>query len=728
MEIAVIILSFLLIMALCALAATIYEISYKLKRQNEHIDKIITGFFDYRMVWNDDLSRIEFSESLTQLLAGCGIKAGADYLHSVFGSGGGVTMCVNALKKSGVSSEYTTVDGSTGIILWKSSCIAIKNKKNLIFSFGRDVSDEIVSKNVVDRIKNEFIDEFSYIDTAVSNAQAGVCAIVREGDLAYIHTTPKMLSLLGFAGAPEISLEQLYLLMKKEEVLEAQRNFDCFIKGESNSINISVQIKTVSGVYHSFLIECSLNENASDYRRLRTGMIFDTTVCGVYKAAMLDDEHREPVTGLLNRAGFMKNGQEFLNSLKEKKERAILICIQVERMRKISILFGANASETLTKLYAEALVKLAPPDSVIGKVGAEDFALLFRCDSRKVADKLMKEIKIIVESFCNGETLPVVLKEQSSFLSGACFSDESDDITSLYNKASVTLFSGAKFSAGSCYYDKNIEKKLYGRDFVEREIGSALKMGELELYYQPKIGVKSGVIEGAEALMRWNHKTRGLIMPSEFIQVAEEMGIITKLDEWGMLQACIQNKIWQEKGYAKIKLSVNMSQAQLYQTDVVSSVKNALEESGADASCLEVELTETMAMIDIDRTISILNQLKKLGVSISMDDFGTGYSSLSSLKILPIDLLKIDRSLVYDIETNKTARCITKAIMDLGKAMNLTLLAEGVENEEQRSILEDMGCDLIQGFLYSKPQPAAMVEKLFLIPEFERRNSLRSAK
>ena len=219
--------------------------------------------------------------------------------------------------------------------------------------------------------------------------------------------------------------------------------------------------------------------------------------------------------------------------------------------------------------------------------------------------------------------------------------------------------------------------------------------------------------------MRWNHRTQGLIMPGEFIHIAEEMGIITKIDEWGMMQACMQNKIWQDKGYDPIKISVNMSQAQLYQTDVVASVKNALEESGVSPSCLEVELTETMAMIDIDRTVSILNALKKLGVSISMDDFGTGYSSLSSLKILPIDLLKVDRSLVYDIETNKTARCITKAIVDLGKAMNLTILAEGVENNNQRDILRELGCDVIQGFLYSRPQPAAVIEKNFLIPAME---------
>ena len=163
-----------------------------------------------------------------------------------------------------------------------------------------------------------------------------------------------------------------------------------------------------------------------------------------------------------------------------------------------------------------------------------------------------------------------------------------------------------------------------------------------------------------------------------------------------------------------------MSQAQLYQTDVVESVKNALEQSGIPASCLEVELTETMAIIDIDRTVSVLNALKKLGVSISMDDFGTGYSSLSSLKILPIDVLKIDRSLVYDIETNETARCIAKAIIEMGKALKLTVLAEGVETEEQRAILEELGCDIAQGFLYSKPKPAALIEREFLIPKANR--------
>lgn len=719
------------VLAVCcfvfALIAYIFYREYKMLYV--HFENLSDSVFDYKMVWTEDLEEVRFSKRLEKLLIGCGIKPDKNYVISVFGDGtvnygGGISLCVNALRKSGVISEFYSAEGTSGLIQWKSASLKGRDGKIKIYSLGRDISEETLSRRVSEQFRDNIMEEFDNIKTAEANAQAGVFAFISEGDNVFVKTTAKICQLWGFDNTETITLEQFYSIVNRENLLEIQRNLSAFLSGKKDTLYIDAGIKTSSGASRSFIIQCRYNRGVIDYRHIRTGLIFDTTLSRLGREAAYSDGQRDSITGLNNRNGFMNAGRDFLDKCRDKNVSAVMVCMQVTRLTKISILFGIEVADTLSRLYAETISQLLGDEAVIGKVGAEDFALLFICDNKDVVEKLMRRIGIVVENYCNNEILPSVLKEQSSFVAGVCFYDGQDSISDLYNKASVTLFSGERTPGKiCCYFDAGVEKKVSGRDIVEHEIGQALKLGELELYYQPKIGIKSGEIVGAEALMRWNHKTQGLIMPGEFIHIAEEMGIITKIDEWGMLQACIQNIIWQNKGYNPIKISVNMSQAQLYQTDVVASVKSALEESGISPAYLEVELTETMAMIDIDRTISVLNSLKKLGVSISMDDFGTGYSSLSSLKILPIDLLKIDRSLVYDIETNKTARQITKAIVDLGKAMDLTILAEGVENNAQKDILETLGCDIIQGFLYSKPQPAAIIEKQFLIPAMERKTA-----
>lgn len=731
-----IILSAVLFAGFAVSAFRAYAASVSAKTERVRFDELAESIFDYKLDWTEDLSEVTFGENLKKLLVSCGITPDKNYVKSVFGSDidgveGGMSLCVNAVRKSGVISEYFSAGGVNGLIHWKSVSFTLPDGRTKVYSLGRDISDETISRNVTEQLRQQLVEEFEYIRTASANADAGMLSFVSEGNTVYMKTSGRICAQFGFENTEIIYLDRFLSLVKKEDVLVVQRQINRFISGESDILYAEVPVKTALGVYHTFVLDCKYNYGAIDYHHLRTGMIFDTTVGRMNKDEAFKDSQREPITGLFNRNGFMIEGEEYLKRNKEAENdgsKVVLLCIQVVRMRKISMLFGIEVTDTLSKMYAETLTDVAGEDAVVGKVGVEDYAVMFRSKNEETVEALTKRVKIVLENYCNNETLPSVLKDQSGFIAGACFYDGGDDIASLFNKASVTLFSGNRMPGKiCCFFDDKIEKAVSGRDIVEHEIGEALKLGELELYYQPKIGIKTGEIVGAEALMRWNHKTQGLIMPNEFIHVAEEMGIITKIDEWGMLQACIQNKLWQAKGYDPIKISVNMSQAQLYQTDVVASVKNVLDESGVDPSCLEVELTETMAMIDIERTISVLNSLKDLGVSISMDDFGTGYSSLSSLKILPIDLLKIDRSLVYDLETNVTARRITKAIVDLGKAMDITILAEGVETEGQKEILAELGCDIIQGYLYSKPQPAAVVERMFLIPAAERKKERQAA-
>jgi EAL domain-containing protein (putative c-di-GMP-specific phosphodiesterase class I)/GGDEF domain-containing protein len=393
-----------------------------------------------------------------------------------------------------------------------------------------------------------------------------------------------------------------------------------------------------------------------------------------------------------------------------------MIAFKINRLQKINTLFGLETGDNILKMYASALSGIAPKSAILGRLGPDDFVILAEHIPSANITRMVKEVTFIMESNCADTSLPALLKEQIRFMAAVCYYDGVDDVMTLYNKCSVTLFNRSEKETNNVYYfDESIEMQVCERELLEQELLDAYKSGEFELYYQPKFNVSTGDILGLEALIRWNHPRKGIMYPDEFIPIAEEMGLLSKIDDWGLRTACMQNKIWQKLGYKPLIVSVNVSKDQFFRGNIVDRVKDALLYSRLEPKYLELELTETMAFNDIAETKKILQELKELGVSISMDDFGTGFSCLSSLKELCIDLLKIDRSLITDIHENITSGYITKAIVDLAKAMHLEILAEGVENVGQLESLANLGCDFAQGYYFDKPLPAMEFERKYLL-------------
>lgn len=261
----------------------------------------------------------------------------------------------------------------------------------------------------------------------------------------------------------------------------------------------------------------------------------------------------------------------------------------------------------------------------------------------------------------------------------------------------------AAASAASDYHDEKSSMADALRYAIERE--------ELLLHYQPKVDGKTGELVGMEALVRWQHPEKGLIYPSDFIPLAEETGLIKALDEWVLRRACSQLNHWRELGYSNIRLAVNLSAWQFKHRHLPETVAEVLKETGIDASCLELEITETVAMENMKSAINIMSALIEMGVIISIDDFGTGYSSLNYLKHLPISYLKIDQTFIADISENKNTHAIVKAIIEVAHTLSLKVIAEGVETKEQLHSLQHLGCDEIQGFYISRPLPVEEAEK-----------------
>ncbi|MFT4540859.1 MAG: EAL domain-containing protein (putative c-di-GMP-specific phosphodiesterase class I) [Planctomycetota bacterium] len=256
------------------------------------------------------------------------------------------------------------------------------------------------------------------------------------------------------------------------------------------------------------------------------------------------------------------------------------------------------------------------------------------------------------------------------------------------------------------YYTAAMNRWAFERLTLERSLRDAVERGEMEVYYQPRVDIKTRRAVGFEALIRWNHPQLGMVSPAQFIPLAEETGLIISIGEWVLRTACKQNKDWQLAGFPPVRMSVNLSAAQFNQDDLYVTVSNVLEEVGLDPNWLELEVTESMLMKDAESTIDTLHKLKGAGIYLSIDDFGTGYSSLSYLKRFPIDALKIDRSFIRDVTTNPDDAAIATSIILMGHSLRLSVVAEGVEEESQLAFLQVLQCNEIQGFLFSPPVPA----------------------
>ncbi|MFQ5473461.1 MAG: putative bifunctional diguanylate cyclase/phosphodiesterase [Dehalococcoidia bacterium] len=261
--------------------------------------------------------------------------------------------------------------------------------------------------------------------------------------------------------------------------------------------------------------------------------------------------------------------------------------------------------------------------------------------------------------------------------------------------------------------DRSMNATTTKRISLQDDLHHALEREEFELYYQPQVIVRTGEVVGAEALIRWQHPSRGIIFPSDFIKLAEESDLIRSLDEWVVRTACAQNKTWQNSGLAPLTVTVNLSAQQLATDGLADWIASALADSELDPGQLEVEITEMAAMRDALRSVAVLTDLRTLGVRIAIDDFGTGYSSLSYLAKLPITTLKIDRSFVSDLDAEEHSRSLVSAIIALAHGLGFDVLAEGVETEAQLALLRAYGCDRYQGFLFSKPWPVGAFEEIF---------------
>lgn len=407
--------------------------------------------------------------------------------------------------------------------------------------------------------------------------------------------------------------------------------------------------------------------------------------------------HHDALTALPNRSQFNARLDQEISLARGRGAKIAVLCLDLDRFKEVNDLFGHAAGDKVLQTVARRVTRVLGDRHMMARLGGDEFAVLVpELVHPSVAGRLAEQL---LESL-RDTTEDDEVEEISSSIGIAVYPDDAVELEDLLNHADTALYR-AKTEGRSTFrfFEAKMGLEVRDRRELEHDLRHATTRGELELVYQPQQDIQTGVTTGFEALLRWKHATRGAISPATFIPIAEETGAILDIGAWVLREACREAASWQQP----LMIAINVSAVQIHNANFVQLVHQTLLETGLPPHRLELEITETALVRDLNRALTTLRQIKALGIRIAMDDFGTGYSSLSNLRAFPFDKIKIDRSFIASVHSNDQAATIVRAVLGLGRGLGLPVLAEGVETGEELKFLQSEACDEVQGYLVGRP-------------------------
>ncbi|MCW8908512.1 MAG: EAL domain-containing protein [Sedimenticola sp.] len=414
-------------------------------------------------------------------------------------------------------------------------------------------------------------------------------------------------------------------------------------------------------------------------------------------------EH-DVLTGLPNRQSLLQRLDHGLSLARRREQKLALMFIDLDRFKNINDTLGHDVGDEVLKCLAEKMKGVLRDSDTLVRVGGDEFILLMEAISGD------DEPGVVAEKIQRVVNQPIQVREYSldttASIGIAVYPDDGEDANTLIKNADSAMYSAKDAGKDNYqYYTHSLSEQIHRRLFIERELRHAIERKQLTLVFQPQIALESEAIVGAEALLRWQHPELGSVSPDEFIPIAEDSGLIVSIGEWVFLNACRAFLECRESGCDLQNISINVSSVQFSQSDIASSFSNIIRQLGIPASCIDIEITERYIMEHTEQNSDVLETLRRIGFRISVDDFGTGYSSMSYLKLLPLDTIKIDKAFVDDIPHDINDVQITRAILALSHSLGYSVVAEGIEREEQLRFLRRAGCTFGQGYLFSRPIP-----------------------
>ena len=419
----------------------------------------------------------------------------------------------------------------------------------------------------------------------------------------------------------------------------------------------------------------------------------------------------DKLTGLCNRGMFSIMLARGLQEAKRYERQLAVLFLDLDRFKNINDTLGHQAGDLLLQEMATRLKAVLRESDCIARLGGDEFVIMVPSFAGvyQLAAVTQKVLAAVSRTFKLGNHEFHV----TASIGISVYPGDGDDERALMKNADIAMYRSKEDGKNTfTFYSADLNTHSIERLAFESSLRRALDAGQFEVHYQPKVDCHTSQMNGVEALLRWKHPDLGTVPPTKFIPVAEENGLIVPIGRWVLLTACQQQVVWRDLGLSPLRMSVNISPRQFYDDHLLSDVRAIVLRTGIAPSFLELEITESLLMRDVEKASKVLMEFRSLGIRLSLDDFGTGYSSLSNLKRFPIDTIKVDRSFVRELSSNAEDRAITEAIIAMGKSLKMDIVAEGVETQGQIEFLRNHGCDEFQGFYFSKAVPPAAITDL----------------
>nr|WP_246591529.1 EAL domain-containing protein [Aminobacter anthyllidis] len=422
--------------------------------------------------------------------------------------------------------------------------------------------------------------------------------------------------------------------------------------------------------------------------------------------------HHDTLTGLPNRSLLKDRLTQAMLQTQRHNPWVSVVFVDLDNFKTVNDSLGHTAGDALLKIVANRMVDCVKATDTVMRLGGDEFVILL-VDQPESPDAISATLNRIRAAIAEPVPFEGQVFHVTCSMGVATFPNDGSDAETLLMNADAAMYKAKEAGRdGFQFYTAEMNTKVHERLALQEAMRHGIAHCEFYLLYQPQVDLQTGRIFAVEALVRWKHPTQGVISPVHFIPLAEETGLIVPLGDWVLNEACRQNKAWQDAGLSPVNVSVNVSGRQFHEKNWICRVTRALRESGMEARYLELELTESLLMRNVDQAIATMKELQALGVHFAIDDFGTGYSSLSALKNLPVARLKIDQSFIRNLARDENDRGIAAAVISLGQRLNMRVIAEGVETDEQFAFLHDNHCDEIQGYHFSRPIKSKAIEDL----------------
>jgi len=528
-----------------------------------------------------------------------------------------------------------------------------------------------------------------------------------------IFYSDKFRDITGYDVSEITNLEDLMELVVEEDKETAVFDFKNHIEGKTLHYQSNIKIVFNGGGHRWILIRGKCMRDKKGVATKMSGSVTDVSSQKNSEAEITKLQYYDALTEIPNRKLFIATLENEIIMARNSEDKHAVLFIDLDNFKEINDTLGHDYGDKLLKAVAITLRESIRENDFISRVGGDEFFILMR----NIKD--CAEITSICEKLLFALNYELNIDGKHVYTSASVgitiFPEDAIETSSLLINADTAMYS-AKYSGKAKYsfFNKSMSDIVLRRAQIEKGLRNALKNNELEIYYQPQIDIINNRVKGFEALLRWNSRELGSLSPVEFIPVAEQCGLIIPIGDWIMKTVYLQNNIWKSKEYEYDTIAINLSAIQLESDKFGDTLKRILEETKTNTKFVELEITESILMKDLGKSIKLLTEIRDLGINIALDDFGTGYSSLSYLKQLPINTLKIDKSFIDNISTNSREKAIVDGIIQLAQKIGLDVIAEGVETKEQIQLLKQMGCNQIQGYYFSKPLPADEIEEKFL--------------